>query len=131
MELPIAFAQALPEFDCVFMMMIEELSKVVKDKNCLLLKHVSGRVENLFCCIDGICDNNDFRYVLKMGCLINATFDSKEFNFGVSNVNHMMKCFDNQSDMNMDMCYRQCNIVLDTSICDHECVGWSIGRFNC
>jgi len=112
-------------------MTIEELSEVVKDKSHLLLKHVSERVKDLFCHMDGICDNNDFRYALEMGCLINAASDSKEFGFSASNVNRMVKCFDNQSVMNMDIYYRQYNIVLDASICDHEHVGWSIGRFNC
>jgi len=94
-ELPIAFAWALLEFDCVFMMKIEELSEVVKDKSCLLLKYVRRRVEDLFCHMDGICDNNDFRYTLEMGCLINATSNSKEFSFGASNIIRMVKCFDN------------------------------------
>jgi len=93
-ELPIAFAWALSEFNCVLMMTIDELSEVIKDKSYLLLKHVSGRVEDLFCRMDGICDNNDFRYVLEMGCLINATSDSKEFGFSASNVDRMVKCFD-------------------------------------
>jgi len=105
-ELLIAFAWTLPEFDCVLMMTIEELSEVVKDKSCLLLKHVSGRVKDLFCRMDGIYDNNDFRYTLEIGCLINATSDSKEFGFSASNVDHMVKCFDEWSVMNMDMHYR-------------------------
>jgi len=39
-ELPITFARALPEFDSVLRMTIEELSEVVKDESCLLLEHV-------------------------------------------------------------------------------------------
>ena len=131
MELPIAFAWALPEFDCVFMIAIEEHSEVVKDKNCLLLKHVSRRVEDLFCYMDGICDNNNFRYALERDSLINIVFDSKEFGFSASNVDRMVKHFDDWFIVNMNICYRQCNIVLDTGICDHEYVRWSIGGFNC
>jgi len=76
------------------MIAIEEHSEVVKDKNCLLLKHVSRRVKDLFCYMNGICDNNDFRYVLERGSLINAASDSKEFGFSASNVDHMVKHFD-------------------------------------
>ena len=44
--------------------------------------------------MNGICDNNDFRYVLERGSLINAASDSKEFGFSASNVDHMVKHFD-------------------------------------
>jgi len=130
-ELPITFARALPEFNSVLMMIIEELSEVVKNESCLLLEHVQERVEDLFCHMDGIYDNNDFRYVLEMGCLINAVSNSEEFSFSASNVDHMVKSFDDQPIVNMNMRYRQCNIVFDTGICDYECIGWRVGRFNC
>jgi len=121
-KLPITFARALPEFDCVLMMTIEELFEIVKNESCLLLEHVRERVEDFFCCMDEIHDNNNFRYVLEMGCLINAVSDSKEFSFSASNVDHMVKSFDDWPIVNMNMCYRRCNIVLDTGVCDHECI---------
>jgi len=105
-ELPITFASALPEFDSILMMIIEELSEIIKDESCLLLEHVQERVEDLFCHMNGICDNNDFRYVLEMGYLINAASDSKEFGFSASNVNCMMKSFDDWPIVNMNMHYR-------------------------
>ena len=80
--------------------------------------------------MNGIRDNNDFRYVLEMGCLVNATSDSEEFSFGANNVDYMVKSFDDQPIVNMNIHYRQCNIFFDTGICDHECIGWSIRRFN-
>ena len=80
--------------------------------------------------MDGIRDNNDFRYVLEIGCLINTASDSKEFSFSASNVDCMVKSFDDQPIVNMNMRYRQCNIVFDTGICDYKCVGWRVGRFN-
>ena len=66
-----------------------------------------------------------------MGCLINTISDSKEFGFSASNVDHMVKSFDDWPIMNMNMHYRQYNIVFDTGVCDHKCIGWSIGKFNC
>ena len=106
MKLLITFTRALPEFDCVLMMAIEELSEIVKNESCLLLEHVGERVEDLFCCMDGIHDNNNFRYVLEIGCLINAVSDSKKFSFSASNVNHIVKSFDDWPIVNMNMCYR-------------------------
>ena len=73
--------------------------------------------------MDGIRDNNDFRYVLEIGCLINTASDSKEFSFSASNVDCMVKSFDDQPIVNMNMCYRQCGIILDTGIYDHEYIG--------
>jgi len=93
-KLLITFARALPEFNCVLLLITEELYKVIKDKSSLLLECVRERVKDLFCCIDGVHDNNDFGYVLEMGCLINVTFDSKEFSFSASDVDHMIKSFD-------------------------------------
>ena len=107
MELPITFARALPKFiDSVLMMIIGKLSEVVKNESCLLLKHIQERVKDLFYHMDGIYDNNDFRYVLEMGCLINAVSDSKEFSFGASNGDHMIKSFDNWPIVNINMHYR-------------------------
>ena len=90
-KLPITFARALPEFDCVLMMMSEELSKVTENKSHLLLKHVQERVKDLFYYINRVCDNNDFRDFLKMGSLNDTISDSKEFGFGAGNIDHMMK----------------------------------------
>jgi len=56
--------------------------------------------------MDGICDNNDFRYVLEMGCLINAASDSEEFSFSASNVDYMVKSFDDWPIVNMNIHYR-------------------------
>jgi len=39
-ELPITFARALLEFNSILIMIIEELSEVVKDESCLLLEYV-------------------------------------------------------------------------------------------
>jgi len=105
-ELPIVFAQALPKFDCILIMIIEELSEVVKNKSYLLLKYVSRRVKDIFCHMDGICNNNDFIYALETGCLINAVSDSKEFGFSTSNVDCMVKSFDDQSIINMNIHYK-------------------------
>ena len=53
-----------------------------------------------------IHDNNDFRYVLKISCLINAASNSKEFGFGTSDVDHIIKSFDDWLIVNMNICYR-------------------------
>ena len=56
--------------------------------------------------MDGIYDKNNFRYVLEMGCLINAASDSKEFSFSTSNIDYMVKSFDDLPIMNINMHYR-------------------------
>ena len=75
--------------------MSEELSKITENKSCLLLEHMQGRVEDLFCCMNRVYDNNDFRDFLEMGSLNDITSDSKEFGFSAGNIDCVMKCLDN------------------------------------
>jgi len=130
-ELPITLARIFSEFDFVLLLTAKELSEAIKDKSSLLLEYVQRRVKDLFCHMNGVHDNNDFGYVLEMDCLINAASDSKEFSFSASDVDCMVKGFDDWPIVNMNMCYRRCDVVLDTGVCDRECIGWSIRRFNC
>jgi len=60
MKMPIAFAWTLPEFDGVHITMIEELSKLCKDKGRLLLKHMRRRIKYIPGDMNGVCDNDDF-----------------------------------------------------------------------
>ena len=40
-KVPLAFTWAFPEFDCILMMMVKEISKVIEDESCLFLEWVS------------------------------------------------------------------------------------------
>jgi len=59
MKMPIAFAWALPEFDRVHITIIEELSKLCKDKGRLLLKHMQRRIKYFPGNMNGVYDNDD------------------------------------------------------------------------
>ena len=77
-----------------------------------------------------VYDNNDFGNFLKKDSLINATSNSKEFSLRARNVNCIVKSFDYWFIVNIDMRYKQSDIVLNTDICYYKCVGWRVGRFN-
>ena len=110
--------------------MIEELSEIIKYESCLPLKHVWERIENLFCHIDRVCDNNDFGNSLEKNDLINITSNSKEFSFRAHNIDYVIKSFDHWFIVNIDMYYRWSDIVLDTGIRYYESIGQRVGRFN-
>jgi len=66
--------------------------------------------------VDGICDDNDLIDVVQTGGLINITSDGKELSFSGHDINGMIDCLDDWIVMDMDICYRSSNLVLDTCI---------------
>ena len=126
-----AFAWTLPEFDGVHITMIEELSKLWKNKGRLLLKHMQRRIEYFPSDMNGVCDNNDFWYFMREGRVINTTSQSKEFGFWWSNIDNIVENFDHRLVANMNVRYERGDIVFDTHISYHKSSGWGGGGFNC
>jgi len=44
--------------------------------------------------MDGVSDNDDFRYIFFVASLIKSTPNHEEFHFGAGDVGHMINCLD-------------------------------------
>ena len=87
-------------------------------------------IKDFFSAVDGICDNYDFGYILKMGSLIDTASYCKEFGFSTHNINCVVKSFDYWFIVSVNVCNGHGNIVFDTGIYDDKCIRRSIGEFN-
>ena len=64
MKFPVAFTWTLPEFNYVFMVMVKELSKILKYKGSLFLEHMQRQIKDLIFCMNRVHNNNDFEYFM-------------------------------------------------------------------
>ena len=77
MEGPFSIAQAIPKFNDIGRMFIEEQPKILQYGNRLLLIGMNGRIEDAMCQMDRISDNNDLSNIHDLDCLVNPTSNSK------------------------------------------------------
>ena len=81
--------------------------------------------------MDSICDNNNTIDILKVSCLINATFDSEKFSFSRSDINCMMNCLGQNILTRINMQNRSSDIVFNIDIRnDNDSFRIYIGVFN-
>ena len=62
--------------------------------------------------------------------MVDTASDGKEFGFRDCNIDHMVESFDHRFVVYINVCYRCCDIVLDTGISYHESNGQGVGGFN-
>ena len=74
--------------------------------------------------MNSICDDDDFFNIGQVGGLIDATSNGEQFSFSRYDVHSMMDSLDNWSIMNINMCYGDSNLVLDTSIRYNKSIFW-------
>ena len=77
-------------------------------------------VEYSFGHMYGVSDDNYLGDVIDGACLIDTTFDSKEFSFRTCDKGSVMNCFDNRSVKRMDMQYGGSDIILDTCVSNNK-----------
>ena len=64
MKLPVAFTWTLPEFDYVFIVIVKELSEILKYKGGLFLEQMQRWIKDLFCYMNRVCNDDDFGYFM-------------------------------------------------------------------
>ena len=82
---------------------------------------VRAIIKDFLGCMDGVSYNDDFGDIIGSACLVDTASDSKEFSFSTCYKTSMMNSLDEQLIGNMYMRNGCSNIVLDASICDHDC----------
>ena len=71
--------------------------------------------------MDGVSYDDDFGDVIGSACLVDTASDSEEFSFSTCYERSMVNSLDERLIGNMYMRNGCSNIVLDASICDHDC----------
>jgi len=94
MEVLLESIRALPKFDMISLALGEELPKFFKDSCSVDLIWVQLCIKYLLGCVDGVGDDNDFRYIFFVASLIKSTPNRKEFRFSAGDIGHMMNCLD-------------------------------------
>jgi len=78
----------------IFLALGEELPKFFKDSCSMDLIWVQLCIKYLLGHMDGVSDDNDFRYIFFVASLIKSTSNCKEFHFGAGDVGRMMNRLD-------------------------------------
>jgi len=94
MEVPLELTRALPKFNMISLALGEELPKFFKDSCSMDLIWVQLCIKYLLGRMDGVSDNDDFRYIFFVASLIKSTPNHEEFHFGAGDVGHMINCLD-------------------------------------
>jgi len=94
MEVPLESTRALPKFNMISLALGEELPKFFKDSCSMNLIWVRFCIKYLLGCMDGVSDDNDFRYIFFVASLIKSTSNREEFCFSAGDVGCMMNCLD-------------------------------------
>ena len=81
-------------------------------------------IKYLFCCMDGVSDNNDFGNIFLAICLVDTTSNGKELCFCASDESCMVNCLNQRMVTYVNVRYRCSNVVLDASICYDDCCMW-------
>ena len=71
--------------------------------------------------MDGVSYDDDFGDIINSTCLVDTTSNSEEFSFSTCYKRSMVNSLDERLIGNMYMRNGCSNIVLDASICDHNC----------
>ena len=119
-ERPIVTTRIFSKIDQIVIVHDEKLPKFFGNGSQVYLRRVDKIVENEFCHINRVSDDDDFWYSWKIGSLIDTTSDGKELRFSRYNINCIMNCLDNGFITDMDMSNRSGNIVLDTYVWDDK-----------
>jgi len=78
---PFEAAWALPEFNGIGLIRAEELLQFMKDCSSMYLERVRFAIENLLCCVNRVCYNDDLGDIIHRAGLVDTTPDSKQFHF--------------------------------------------------
>ena len=81
-------------------------------------------VKYFLCSVDGVCDNNDFGYVIFTAGLVDTTSDGEQFRFHACYKCCMMNYFSERMIGYVHVQYRCSNVILNTSICYYENCRW-------
>ena len=71
--------------------------------------------------MDGVSYYDDFGDVINSACLVDTASNSKKFSFSTCYERSMVNSLDEQLIGSVYMRNGHSNIVLDASICDHNC----------
>ena len=94
MKVPLESTRAFPKFDMISLALGEELPKFLKNSCRVDLIWIRLCIEYLLGHMDGISNDNDFRYIFFVAGLIKSTPNHKKFCFSAGNVDCVMNCLD-------------------------------------
>ena len=78
-------------------------------------------VEYLFCCMDGVGDNDDFGNVFLAICLVDTTSNGKELYFCASDESCIVNHLNQRMVTYVNVQYRCSDVILDASIYYDDC----------
>ena len=122
--------RAFPKFNVIFLAGSKKLPKFIKDGRCVDLIQMGLGIEYLLSCINGVSDDNDFRYVFFATSLADATSNNKKFCFCTGDKSHVMNYLDQRLVTYVNIWDWSGNVILDTNIEYYNCCVWRQGRLN-
>ena len=105
-----------PKLNGIVLTFVEEKSQFAKDSHQMQLKWVCQTIENVFCWVNKIGDNDDFWDVVFVARLVDATSYGKKFSLRTCDKYSMVDCFGEGEVGLMYMHNRSSNVVFDASI---------------
>ena len=94
MKVPFEMARAFPKLNMILLAFGEELPKFFKDSCGVDLVWMQLCIEYLLGRVDGVGDNNDFRYVFFFVGLVKSTPNREKFHFSAGDEGHMINHLD-------------------------------------
>ena len=94
MKSPFDFTWALPEFNGISIIRVEELSQFTKNCRSVNLKRMGFATEDFLCHMDRVRYNDYFGDIFNGTCLIDTTSDSKQLRLHACYKQSVMDCLD-------------------------------------
>ena len=96
MQRPIGFARTISEIDVIFDTNFEKTPKFLRDSCRMSLIRVRQRIEDSFCSIDRVGDDNDVFNIWSVDGLINSTSNGEQLSLSNGNVGGLINSLDNR-----------------------------------
>ena len=94
MKVPLESTRAFPKFDMISLAIGEELPKFFKNSYRVDLIWMRLCIKYLLGHMDGVSNNDDFRYIFFVAGLIKSTPNHKKSYFGAGDIGHMINYLD-------------------------------------
>jgi len=123
-ESPPESTRAFPKFNAIFLVGSKKLPKFVKDDRCVDLIWMGLGIKYLLGHMNGVSDDDDFRYVFFVASLANTTSNSEKFCFCTGDKGCVMNHLDQRLVTYVDMRDQSGDVILDASIGYYNCYVW-------
>ena len=124
MKIPFETARAFPKLYVILLAFGEELPKFFKYSSCMDLIWMQLCIEYLFCCMDGVGDDNYFRNFFFITGLVKTISNCEEFCFSASDKDCMVNCLDKRFVSHVNMQDQSGYVMFDVNIRYYKCHMW-------